>query len=384
MRRIVKRGWVHRRPQEAPPAPTFDAGWNAASAAPFIGVSSDKTTATYTDLENWTGVQSVKALAIDGSIRKVYLEVLFDTAYAAPTSAAGGEQTENFSDPQYMGLIDPTLSLTDDGSGTYPEHASVALYVQCWEPGFIQGGRDISHIEWGASGSALGYSADDCAGTAWDDSAEWDTSRRVMIAWDRDTNQVCFGQGGIWIVGNPTGQAEAAVDSFSGATILGVPITVTGDDLVFYIYSLQPEVAGNFSAEQLAYIAPPGYAACDGSIQAGVLTLDGGGPVSIPSGDTGGVSSVITVADDTTVSAVEVTVTLTHPVFWDLTVTIAHGAQSWNVVLEPQGAGTLTFSRCIPFSGNAQGSWTLKVIDAWADDVGTLDEWFMRLLPASE
>lgn len=342
------RGFVHRGAQV--PAPTFDAGWDAATAASFLAISSDKTTATYTDLEGWTGIQHVKALAFDASLSKVYFEALFD-----PVHGSGSDY--NFADPQYFGLVGAAQNLDD----VWPEHVDMPIGVSLWEPGHAS-----SHLEWYVRGVAVN------GGFA--ESLDEPDSRLVMLAWDREANLLHVGQGGRWICGNPDGSA-----AYHPA------LEVSGSDLLLYIYSLQPTTVGRFSAADLSCVAPAGYAACDGSSQAGVLTYAGATNIAIPEADPAGVESSINVPTSTPAAAVAVSVTITHPVFWDLTVTLSHGANSWDVLVEPEAEGTHTFTLSVPFAADAQGDWTLKVVDAytWESDTGAMDSWSLRVLPAS-
>jgi subtilisin-like proprotein convertase family protein len=137
------------------------------------------------------------------------------------------------------------------------------------------------------------------------------------------------------------------------------------------------------------------------------------GPVAIPDNDPAGRASTIPVADNRTVTDVNVTVNVTHTYDSDLTlylitpagtsVTLAAkrggtGDNFRNTVFDdeatiPIASGTPPFTGSFvpetPLSAadgiSSLGAWKLKAVDSSADDTGTIDNWTLTLsfLPGS-
>lgn len=105
----------------------------------------------------------------------------------------------------------------------------------------------------------------------------------------------------------------------------------------------------------------------------------------IPDNTTAGVTSVIQVSDDVRVGALEVELDVTHTWVGDLKIELSHGGTTrtlWNRT----GGSAHDIRATIPVSefagAAAAGAWTLKVVDGYAQDAGTLNRWALVLHPA--
>ncbi|MBI2433767.1 MAG: proprotein convertase P-domain-containing protein, partial [Candidatus Hydrogenedentes bacterium] len=126
-------------------------------------------------------------------------------------------------------------------------------------------------------------------------------------------------------------------------------------------------------------------------------------PKSIPDNNGIGVNSVLTFPDSLIITDVNVKLNITHTWDADLAVMITppggsqrtlftqvggDGDNFNNTILDDEAATTIT-SGTAPFAGsfrpqnvlsafdglNAQGTWTLRVVDAFSEDTGTLNSW---------
>ena len=118
------------------------------------------------------------------------------------------------------------------------------------------------------------------------------------------------------------------------------------------------------------------HPACSGDGTA--YNYDAAPAVTIPDNNPTGVSNTITVTDTGTLTDAKVTVDITHSYRGDLKVTLTKG--TFNVVLFDRQGGSaddLKQTFTVPgLTGAAlAGGWTLKVVDAAAQDVGTLNSW---------
>ncbi|MGY4828469.1 M6 family metalloprotease domain-containing protein [Sphaerotilaceae bacterium SBD11-9] len=133
----------------------------------------------------------------------------------------------------------------------------------------------------------------------------------------------------------------------------------------------------------------------DLEVEAGAATASGevSPHAAIPDNNPSGVSSVIAIARAGSVGQLKVAVDITHTYIGDLRIELASpGGRS--VVLHSQLGGSqdnlvVTYDSATPLSplsalvGQAmQGNWTLRVVDAAAVDVGTLNKWSLAIVPA--
>jgi subtilisin-like proprotein convertase family protein len=116
--------------------------------------------------------------------------------------------------------------------------------------------------------------------------------------------------------------------------------------------------------------------------------------ISIPDNNATGITSTVNVADNFCIGDLDAVVNLTHTFIGDLIVELVSpggvvvrlhnrtGGSADNIfrtydqgVLNPDGPGALT-----DFNGRgAQGTWTLRVSDVASTDIGTLDNWTLRI-----
>ncbi|HET7794627.1 MAG TPA: M6 family metalloprotease domain-containing protein [Rhizobacter sp.] len=133
----------------------------------------------------------------------------------------------------------------------------------------------------------------------------------------------------------------------------------------------------------------------DLEVETGAATASGEASpnAAIPDNNPTGVSSVIAIGRAGTVGQLKVAVDITHTYIGDLRIELASpGGRS--VVLHSQLGGgqdnlVVTYDSATPLSplsalqGQAmQGNWTLRVVDAAAVDVGTLNKWSLTIVPA--
>ncbi|HEU0034913.1 MAG TPA: proprotein convertase P-domain-containing protein [Kofleriaceae bacterium] len=104
---------------------------------------------------------------------------------------------------------------------------------------------------------------------------------------------------------------------------------------------------------------------------------------SIPDNSATGATSQITVSDTGTITELKLTVDITHTYRGDLKLTLSNGA-STIVVLDGDGGSTDNIKQTFTVAGFAgaslAGTWTLKVEDTAAQDVGTLNTWGMQVV----
>jgi len=103
---------------------------------------------------------------------------------------------------------------------------------------------------------------------------------------------------------------------------------------------------------------------------------------AIPDDSATGASSTIEVPDAGTINEVKVTTDITHTYRGDLKVTLTHGSTS-KVIFNGDGGAAddlkQTFTLADFANGALAGSWTLKVEDTAAQDVGTLNGWKLEV-----
>ncbi|MBN2496671.1 MAG: proprotein convertase P-domain-containing protein [Deltaproteobacteria bacterium] len=106
-------------------------------------------------------------------------------------------------------------------------------------------------------------------------------------------------------------------------------------------------------------------------------------PVDIPDDDPDGASSTIEVVADAEIDAVSVGVTISHTFTGDLEILIAHPDGSQVQLQQPwQEAGETLVKTYVTaaFDGKrSAGTWTLRVIDHGAPDIGRLNAWTLKI-----
>ncbi|HVO29406.1 MAG TPA: proprotein convertase P-domain-containing protein [bacterium] len=108
-------------------------------------------------------------------------------------------------------------------------------------------------------------------------------------------------------------------------------------------------------------------------------------PMSIPDNNTTGITSLLPVTGNGTVSSLSISLGITHTYIGDLVVTLYAPDGSSTVISNRAGGSThnLTISNkaITAFSGKtAAGTWKLKVQDLAAVDTGTLDSWSLNIV----
>lgn len=109
--------------------------------------------------------------------------------------------------------------------------------------------------------------------------------------------------------------------------------------------------------------------------------------VIIPDYDMTGVTSTLEVGDDVTIGSLQIRVDVTHTWVGDLSVVLSHDGVD-HTVWDRLGGSNNNIQEVFDVSAfdglNAQGSWTLSVVDgAWRDE-GTINSWTVLVTPATE
>lgn len=116
---------------------------------------------------------------------------------------------------------------------------------------------------------------------------------------------------------------------------------------------------------------------CAGSEQ--TRTFENTTAAPIPDNATAGVTRDIVITDTGAISRMSVTVAVTHPYPFDLTLRLSHvGGREFVLVRQPTEDGP-SFNRTFTVDGfvgeDLAGTWRLTAVDGAASDVGTLDSW---------
>jgi hypothetical protein len=112
------------------------------------------------------------------------------------------------------------------------------------------------------------------------------------------------------------------------------------------------------------------------------VTVSAAPNASIPDANSTGISNALTIDATGAIQSLEVSVDIAHPYIGDLIVTLSNGTTT--VTLHNKTGGSAdnlvqTYSRP-EFNGlSAAGTWTLKVADRDAQDVGTLRTWSLSI-----
>jgi len=108
-------------------------------------------------------------------------------------------------------------------------------------------------------------------------------------------------------------------------------------------------------------------------------------PKAIPDNNTTGITSSIPVVGNGTVASLSLSLNITHTFIGDLVVTLTSPGGTSFVVSNRAGGATanlvITNQSITTFNGQtAAGTWKLKVVDAAAADVGTLNSWSLKIV----
>ncbi|TMP46811.1 peptidase S8 [Pseudoalteromonas citrea] len=110
--------------------------------------------------------------------------------------------------------------------------------------------------------------------------------------------------------------------------------------------------------------------------------------VDIPDNDPTGVSSVINIPDDITIFGSDTLIDITHTYIGDLVVTLTSPSGTTATLHNKAGGGADDINQSFAssaFNGEvAQGDWTLKVVDTYAEDTGTVNQWAVTLTGIGE
>jgi len=129
----------------------------------------------------------------------------------------------------------------------------------------------------------------------------------------------------------------------------------------------------------------PGGSVCGAAPVGGeAKTYSATATLGIPDEDATGVTATIEIADAMTIGRASVAVQIAHAYIGDLRVVVSHGDTSVTLWDRAGGAGfEIDEAFDVPaFAGReAKGTWTLRVVDDAAEDVGTLTSWSVTLAP---
>jgi subtilisin family serine protease/subtilisin-like proprotein convertase family protein len=110
--------------------------------------------------------------------------------------------------------------------------------------------------------------------------------------------------------------------------------------------------------------------------------------IEIPDNDPTGVTSVITIPDEITIFGSDTLIDITHTYIGDLVVTLTSPTGTTATLHNKAGGSADDINKSFAsnaFNGEvAQGDWTLKVVDTYADDIGKLNQWALTLTGIGE
>ncbi|MBE0368985.1 S8 family serine peptidase [Pseudoalteromonas aurantia] len=110
--------------------------------------------------------------------------------------------------------------------------------------------------------------------------------------------------------------------------------------------------------------------------------------VDIPDNDPTGASSIINVSDEVTIFGSDTLVDISHTYIGDLVVTLTSPAGTTATLHNKAGGGADDINQSFAssaFNGEvAQGDWTLKVVDTYAEDTGSINQWALTLTGLGE
>lgn len=130
----------------------------------------------------------------------------------------------------------------------------------------------------------------------------------------------------------------------------------------------------------------PGGSLCTTTPDPGATTktYESKDAAAIPDNASAGITSVIQIPDSITAKKVSVQLDITHSYVGDLKITLQHGSTTvtlWNKAGGSQQNLQQTFDAAKFANTNVSGAWTLKVVDAAAQDAGTLNRWVITVTP---
>jgi subtilisin-like proprotein convertase family protein len=109
--------------------------------------------------------------------------------------------------------------------------------------------------------------------------------------------------------------------------------------------------------------------------------------LAIPDNSTLGVTSSITTAQNLVLEEVQVEVSATHPISGDLAIELTSPGGTKSILLHANNSFTLSGDQDLDqmvllsnafYGESSSGVWTLKVLDTFTGDVGTLTDWKIR------
>lgn len=181
--------------------------------------------------------------------------------------------------------------------------------------------------------------------------------------------------------GGPAIQVIAGVPTVIGTTSYGdYNCTQSGVNMrTDYDRAFIAQWAGSSSPGPTPTPTPAPGSCANGSFGAAGL------PKSIPDSNAAGVSSTVTVSGSGNVGSLALSLSITHTYTGDLTVTLTapDGTSyvAWNQAGGSANDIELSGQAIGAFTGHAAaGTWTLRVVDSNAQDVGTLDAWSIALV----
>jgi hypothetical protein len=226
----------------------------------------------------------------------------------------------------------------------------------------------------------------------------WDDNKEVVMR-DEAGNPVLDGNGqpkkekGFWLFKNSWGAASFGVDhpygagygwlsmqyvrEYGSAVVAEVPTLATPAEVCDDAAEADEDGDGKANCDDTQCSMHPSCAPSGGTAH----TYTAVPAASIPDNTPTGASSTIDVTDSGTIVDVKVTTDITHTYRGDLKVTLTHGATSVVVFNRTGGSADdlkQTFT-VTGLSGSLTGAWTLKVEDAAAQDLGTLNSWTLEV-----
>lgn len=245
------------------------------------------------------------------------------------------------------------------------------------------------------------------------------TSTKLYVKFTTDGSQTSTGWTASWTTGGSTNQAPqvSLTSPANGSTLTGsVTVSATASDAdgsvakvtfglpdgtsvddttsPYLITWNSASVAdgSNYSITAKSFDnlgAASGLASRTVNVSNGTTCANGtyaasGLPVSIPDNNTTGVTSTINVTGGGTVSALALSLNITHTYRGDLIVSLV-GPDGTSVVVSNKAGGSadnlvLANSAVTAFNGKtAAGAWKLKAVDSAAQDVGSIGSWSLAV-----
>jgi subtilisin-like proprotein convertase family protein len=237
----------------------------------------------------------------------------------------------------------------------------------------------------------------DCAAPSITHLAAVPGSNSALVTWDTSESATSIVHYGTTVPTSGTASNTAMLTSHATPLAGLLPCTT------YYYWVESGDAAGNLTASNTG----GGYGAFVTRQNSDVNTTSTDGPVSIPDNNPTGAQSTINVAQAATVQDVNVTVNITHTYDGDLALSLITPTSA-SVALSSNRGGSgnnftaTTFddeatnpigSGAPPFTGSfrpetplsaadgisSAGNWRLKVVDNAGQDIGTIDNWTLKL-----